>query len=398
MAKEDNERYREQMKTFYKDELALMCLGHNVNDVDDATIDDADPAKQLGESSGILSAQVSSAMAVDNLDQKYPAAAAAATHSSSESRQGMNTVQAQQQQAPMGLMNPGTTISGQSPLVTGQGQMAQLASHQAGAVAGVLNPLQKALNLQNMLGGVASVDATRSTTGSTEQKAAGATGSANDDQIFQLLLQHQQSLPVTSPDGRRVPNETIVALILTQKSSLQQRQQKLTEELKTTQLKVTLLDKMLASEMSAVPDQVSQTHNVAPSAPISAPSLSNMGAEQLLQALQQQQLQQQQQQQQQRPVAPAANSSMASLAQRLTPPDALAARSNAFGGAAPAFAAGNAPVQDLLGRSAHAQPSALSFLQADTAQPAPANGATNQGNAGMTMEEMFMKQFMDRGK
>lgn len=70
------------------------------------------------------------------------------------------------------------------------------------------------------------------------------TTSTNDDQVFQSLLQHKQS------DALSAPNTGIMNLILTQKSSIQQQQQRLTEEINTLQLKDSLLDTMFATELS----------------------------------------------------------------------------------------------------------------------------------------------------
>lgn len=72
--------------------------------------------------------------------------------------------------------------------------------------------------------------------------SAGVSG-AQDDRAFQLLLEHHKS-----PANSSIPKESLVKLILNQKESIQQRQLRLTEELKTLQLKNSLLDNMLAKE------------------------------------------------------------------------------------------------------------------------------------------------------
>jgi len=371
--------------------------------------------------------------------------------------------------------------AGQSQLNTSQASQIQatLANHhRAGAAAGMLNAFHNTYNLQNHMSSAAVgggegeggnslaslADPMRSIQSNMEQQdnisnnasslIASTTGSMHDDQILQLLLQHQQSSSVVNAaNGRKVPNETVVALILTQKASIQQRQQKLTEELKALQFKNTLLDKMLANEVSTVPlpgqhnnvgaPQASNSNNVGVggvpvSSIITAPSplgrqcsssdiggggvcsksSHNMTAtEQLLQVLQQQK---------------SSASTDVSLTSYATQPTTTGGRGGSlvsmFGNAAPApdntAAAAittNAlvtPMQELRYRNvannvANQQQTASAlthFMQ--NAQSAMNNDATgnngnnlaaaaamnHQGNSGMTMEEIFMKQFMDRGK
>ncbi len=75
--------------------------------------------------------------------------------------------------------------------------------------------------------------------------APGMDPKAMDDQVFQLLLQHQQGLSSST-----LPSEAVIRLILTQKTSIQQRQLQLQEETKTLQLKMALLDNVLSKEMT----------------------------------------------------------------------------------------------------------------------------------------------------
>ena len=65
-----------------------------------------------------------------------------------------------------------------------------------------------------------------------------------DDQVLQLLIQQQQQPPTVS----QALSETILNLAHSRKLSMQQCQQKLSDELRVLQLKMSLLDTMLARE------------------------------------------------------------------------------------------------------------------------------------------------------
>lgn len=187
LAEADTTRYKKEVDQFYKDELSLMCLGRTSDDPGSKG-----PADQGVDSQGKTSGELLSAT-----PPKVSSSAAALPNVNSQA------TNLSQQQMPMGASGQGSSVAG---------MVNQVNSFIPGGMP--LNP--------------------------------GMSMPSNDDQIFQLLLQHyQQTSPASS-----VPNESVMQLILNLKTTFQQRQQKLTEELNTLQLKSSLLDNMLAKEMS----------------------------------------------------------------------------------------------------------------------------------------------------
>mmetsp|Transcript_26063 Transcript_26063/g.55009 ORF Transcript_26063/g.55009 Transcript_26063/m.55009 type:complete len:474 (-) Transcript_26063:309-1730(-) len=394
MAKKDNERYRDQMKRFHKDELALMCRGYSTDNPLHSQDEGDTKTKNLEDSnmSGMWKLGMNSSKrntSSSNTDSSYivtapalPAPAAAdanqtqmsiastlmtgnAVNENSQS-QMTDIIQQQQQQ----LLN-NNLANGESQTGIDQSQMQLLAT-------GMLNPFQNT-NLQGMTAGM-SLNPMASTSSVEQNNSPPA--APNDDQIMQLLLQHLQSSS-SYPNGKKVPNETVVALIVNQKASLQQRQQKLTEELNSLQTKINLLDGMLAIEMSQSQENAQITSGSQSNLPLPASSGLQDGSgmlttEHFSQAFHQQ-----------KSSTDTVDASLGSLGSR-TPVDGQMLGLSAIFGGTPAPAPS---IQDL--QYGNNQSSLSNFITAQSGMNNPGNNAS--GTSLQDSMSMFATQFMDNG-
>jgi len=255
MAKKDSDRYRDEMKNFYNDELTLMCLGHN----------------NEGAAAG-------NPDQVNNVNAGLPrdAAAAAAAHQNggrmmSESQQMANLLQQQQQQQQQAMIND---------LALRQDLMVMLAQERARAAPAGMNPFQAQIPMNvgstsfDPMGPVASLSSNNIMNNNI----------MNEDQILQLLmLQQQQGATGNGQPGP--PNEAFLKIVLSQKNAIQERLEKLSHEAKTLHIKRAIMDKIVSKELG--PGAQSE-ESKSSSSGLDAESLS---VEDLFQLLQQQAVQ-----------------------------------------------------------------------------------------------------------
>ena len=234
LAKRDSERYREEMKKFYKDELTLMCKEQT--------------------------AAAAAAVASNNAgDSKMPASQFSNTPSSSLSGSSSLTAFA------ASSLNMDFSQASQQTMMNSSGQRQdQLLNNMLALSRSMNNNPTHNSNTSNMYSN--SVENNQATNNNNQHLSDMDT--SMDDQVLQLLIQHQQQ---QTPTMSQASSEAILKLALSRKVSMQQRQQKLTDELRVLQLKISLLDTMLAKE-----------------------AMSSMSSHQQYQAQQQQQQQQQQ--------------------------------------------------------------------------------------------------------
>ena len=212
MAKKDSDRYRDEMKSFYNDELTLMCLGHN----------NEGAAAGGGNPDG-------------NNGQPHDATSAAGMQQGGrmrgETQQMSNLLQQQQQQQQQAMMND---------LALRQDLMVMLAQERARAGPGGMNgmnPYQAPMNV-----GSNSFD---------PMGSAGMFGSNNvmsEDQILQLLMLQQQQ-GATANGQPAPPNEACLKIALSQKNAIQERLGKISNEAKILQIKSAIMDKIMSKEL-----------------------------------------------------------------------------------------------------------------------------------------------------
>ena len=87
---------------------------------------------------------------------------------------------------------------------------------------------------------------------------AAASSTSIDDQVLKLVLRHQQSTSSPYPKG------AILQLLLNQKLSMEQRQQETTEELNQLQLRIKIVDTMIAKEAALGPGGVPNLSSLGP--------------------------------------------------------------------------------------------------------------------------------------
>ena len=223
MAKKDSDRYRDEMKSFYNDELTLMCLGHN-----------NEGAAAAGAGGNPDQVNVNAGQPHDAAS----AAAAAAAHPNGgrmgESQQMANLLQQQQQQQQQAMMND---------LALRQDLMVMLAQERARAGPAAINPYQGQLPPMN----VASNSFDPMGTGGA---SLGSNSVMNEDQILQLLMLQQQQQQVATASGQQAPpNEAFLKIVLSQKNAIQERLEKLEHEAKTLHIKRAILDKIVSKEL-----------------------------------------------------------------------------------------------------------------------------------------------------
>ena len=257
LAKEDNERYRDQMKDFYKDELTLMCQGYSDGVADIGTVDTGDDGrkrKSAKSSSVVDGTMQGNPPLFENSRTMGAAGETTATCPPMHDNQKHQTVVPQSKQNPgqMGLMSPLMSMSSAN---NQQGQQEQQVNDRYKTAVATNSPFTDFLNSTTPsfqpAFGEAGAQASKPAPNSMFSLGQASMATLDDDQILQSLLQYQQSC-INSP-GARIPNDTVVMLILNQKASLQQRERKLAEEIKGLQLRSALLDKMLAHEVNVPP-------------------------------------------------------------------------------------------------------------------------------------------------
>lgn len=210
LAKRDSERYREQMKTFYKDELTLMCKEQT--------------------------AAAAAAVASNNAgDSKMPASQFSNTPSSSLSGSSPITAFA------ASSLNVDFSQASQQATINSSGQRQDQLLNNMLALSSMNNPIHNSNTTSNMYSN--SVENNQATNNNNQHLSDMDT--SMDDQVLQLLIQHQQQ---QTPTMSQASSEAILKLALSRKVSMQQRQQKLSDELRVLQLKMSLLDTMLAKE------------------------------------------------------------------------------------------------------------------------------------------------------
>ena len=209
LAKRDSERYREQMKTFYKDELTLMCK------------------EQTAAAAAVASNNAG--------DSKMPASQFSNTPSSSLSGSSPITAFA------ASSLNVDFSQASQQTMMNSSGQRQDQLLNNILALSSMNNNLTHNSNTSNMYSN--SVENNQATNNNNQHLSDMDT--SMDDQVLQLLIQHQQQ---QTPTMSQASSEAILKLALSRKVSMQQRQQKLSDELRVLQLKMSLLDTMLAKE------------------------------------------------------------------------------------------------------------------------------------------------------
>ena len=210
MAKKDSDRYRDEMKSFYNDELTLMCLGHN-NEGAAGGGGGGNPEGNNGQPQDVAGAQqMNGPGGMMGNPQQMP-----------------NLLQQQQQQA---MMND---------LALRQDLMVMLAQERARAGMNGMNPYGQPLPMNV---GSNSFDPMGSMVGPNNNVM-------NDDQILQLLMLQQQGAGAT-PNGQPAPpNEACVKIALSQKNAIQECLAKISHETKTLQIKGAIMDKILSKEL-----------------------------------------------------------------------------------------------------------------------------------------------------
>jgi hypothetical protein len=255
MAKKDSDRYRDEMKSFYNDELTLMCLGHNnegaaaAGNPDQVNVNAGQPRDAAG------------------------AAAAAAAHQNggrmmSESQQMASLLQQQQQQQQQAMIKQQQQAM-INDLALRQDLMVMLAQERVRAGG---NPYQAQLPMN---------------VGSTSFDPMGPVASLssnnimNEDQILQLLMLQQQQ-GATANGQPAPPNEAFLKIVLSQKNAIQERLEKLSNEAKTLHIKRAIMDKIVSKELGPG----AQSEESKSSA--SGLDAENLSVEELFQLLQQQ--------------------------------------------------------------------------------------------------------------
>ncbi len=214
MAKKDSERYRDEMKSFYNDELTLMCLGHN----NEGAAGGGNPDQ------GSVNGQPQDATSAGGVHQN-------GGRMMSESQQMSNLLQQQQHQQQQAMMND---------LALRQDLMVMLAQERARAGPAGMNPYQAPLPPMNV-----------GSNGFDPMGSGGPLGSnniMNEDQILQLLmLQQQQGASVNGHPAP--PNEACLKIALSQKNAIQERLGKISHEAKLLQIKSAIMDKVMSKEL-----------------------------------------------------------------------------------------------------------------------------------------------------
>ena len=245
MAAEDSTRYRDEMDKYYKDELTLMCLGHNTtgialraersNDSPNEPVNkDPNPpanserivreARHSTTTDAIDAATKMAAPSASEMpqDDKKPSAAAS-DRLIHENKQLKDLVQ--QQQLMMKTMDPSHHAQGQGSYMNASSSAAAIAAA-AGNVA--RNPM--------------------------------ANQPMNDRQLLNMLLQQQQQeqqqqqrLPqsaLSSSSAAASNNPYLFNQIMSQKAMIDQQQKRLKREMEISKLKDALLQSMLSGEAS----------------------------------------------------------------------------------------------------------------------------------------------------
>jgi hypothetical protein len=239
MAKKDSDRYRDEMKNFYNDELTLMCLGQGQN-------------KDAPQGQGQVAANGNGA------GPPQAAAAGQGGRMTAEQQQMASLLQQHQQQQAM--MND---------LALRQDLMMALAQERARAGQAGMNPFQAPMQPMNA--------------GSAGQ--FGNPNVMNEDQLLQLYMLQQQQQQQGGADGG-APNEAFVKLVLSQKTAVQDVLNKLSQEEKTLHIKRAILDKIVSKELGPTGAQSEEARS-----PPSGLNIENLSVEELFQMLQQQQQQ-----------------------------------------------------------------------------------------------------------
>jgi len=249
MAKKDSERYRDEMKSFYNDELTLMCLGHNNEGAAAGGGGNPDQGSVNG--------------------QPQDATSAAGVHQNggrmmSESQQMSNLLQQQQHQQQQAMMND---------LALRQDLMVMLAQERARAGPAGMNHYQAPLPPMNV--GSNSFDPMGS------GGPLGSNNIMNEDQILQLLMLQQQQ--GASAHGQPAPpNEACLKIALTQKNAIQERLGKISHEARLLQIKSAIMDKIMSKELGP------GAHSEESKSSGSGLDADNLSVEDLFQLLQQQ--------------------------------------------------------------------------------------------------------------
>ena len=244
MAKKDSERYRDEMKSFYNDELTLMCLGHN----------NEGASHQDNGNSG--------------QDVVVAAGRGGGGRMIGESQQMANLLQQQHQQAMM------------SDFALRQDLMVMLAQEQAragprGTFQGPtsMNPYQAHLQPMNVVSN--SYDPTGTAASLSSNNVM------NEDQLLQLIILQQQQGATSNANGQATPNEALLKFALSQKGAVQERLDKLAQEQRALHIKRAILEKIVSMELGPTGVQSEGTR--------SSPSgFENLSVEELYQLLQHQ--------------------------------------------------------------------------------------------------------------
>ena len=228
LAKRDSERYRDAMKTFYKEELALMCK--------EQTAAVAEASNNSGE-------------------LKMPSSQFKFSSIPSSSLSGSSPITASNYAA-SSLMDLGQSSQQTTMNLSGHRQD-QLLNNMLTLSSMNNNPMHNSFTTSNMYSN--SFENNQATNNNNQPLSDIET--SMDDQVLQLLIQHQQQQTPTMPQAS---SEAILKLALSRKLSMQQRQKKLSDELGLLQLKMSLLDSMLAKEamsnMSSYQQYQAQQH------------------------------------------------------------------------------------------------------------------------------------------
>lgn len=252
MAKQDSERYRDEMKTFYQDELTLMCLGHNdgpvgqqqqgqTNNIPNGHHVQGDV--RVGMSSQGMDAMDASPFMGGDANKKM-----AELQQFNESKQLMEMLQQQQMIATAQEQRMQQAVQQAAAMGMGMGGMfPNLMQQASNPIAMFGNPAAAPLGMgmMNTMPGMMHPNVAPS-----QAAASSSNNIMTDEQLSQLLMFQQAQQQASNDDGQG-PNKELINQILAQKAAIQQQQVKLNNETKTLRLKDALLDKMLAKEQGS---------------------------------------------------------------------------------------------------------------------------------------------------
>ena len=264
MAAKDTTRYRKEMKQFHKDELTLMCLGHNTNGIElpsqhiHRTNDSPNEpdntnvnisahsnriVREVGHSTEAINASTKMvATSASDGDKKPSAVAAVAAVLLNENKQLMDRVQ--KQQLMMNTMNSSQYMQGQ------------------GSYMNTSSPVEP-----------------------VQVQAPMAHQSVNDHQLLNMLLQqqqqqqrHQNSALSSSSAVANVQNQSLNPIsgsvllnqIMSQKAVIDQQQKQLKHEFDVSRLKNALLENMLLGDASSQAGNPKQDEELKPASALSA--------------------------------------------------------------------------------------------------------------------------------